>query len=458
VANDQLPQAFADIQEDSVNGAVLPHVAGTDQAREAVLDSSIPQTAAIRLDSEGVTVEYDGTPEFVDVQDVEGLKYAVNTPTAVFRVGNDYFACEQAVWYRSLSPIGPWTVATEIPVLLYDIPPSNPHYNVVYVKVYEVTPEVVYVGYTSGYAHSYHYHGCVVYGTGWWYQPWYGHYYYPRVSTWGFRVSYNPWRGWGVGISWSNGPFTVSIGRYRGGRYARGWFGPVGFRPVPRRAVRGGYHKTNVNINTGDINIGGNNRPGGGENRPNNGGERPGGGGDRPGAGAGAETRPSNNLYNKPENKDRNAQRPEASGRQDRATTSPARNDVYSDRDGNVYRRDDQGQWQQRDQGQWKSAENLDRAGGGKDQGRPSGGAESRPATPSRQPGATQPSQSGSGSRPSTSSAGGSRPSSGTATRPGLESSHQSRQRGSQRSNSYQGSRSSGASRGGSRGGGGRRR
>jgi hypothetical protein len=480
VANDDLPDAFADIGEDSVNGGILPHVAGTDQAREAVLDSTIPQTAAIRLDSEGVTIEYDGTPDFVDVTDVEGLKYAVNTEFAVFRVGNDYFACEQAVWYKSLSPIGPWTVATEIPVLLYQIPPSNPHYNVIYVKVYQVTPEVVYVGYTSGYVHSYHYHGCVVYGTGWWYRPWYGHYYYPRVSTWGFRVSYNPWYGWGVGIGWSNGPFTVSIGRHYGGYYRRGWFGPVGYRPRYRRAVHGGYHKTNVNVN---INTGGGNRPGSG------GGNRPGGGGDGPGGGTRPETRPSNNLYNKPENSNRNAQRPETSDRQNRGTASPGKNDVYSDKNGNVYRRDDKGQWEQRDQGQWKSAENLDRAGGGSDRSRPSGGAESRPSTPSQQPGTTRPSQpstpsrqpgttqpsppsttpgAGSGtrpstgggdaSRPSTGAGSGSRPSTGAATRPGLESSHTSRQRGTQRSNSYQRSRSSGGSRGGSRGGGGRRR
>jgi hypothetical protein len=51
------------------------------------------------------------------------------------------------------------------------------------VKVYDVTPEVVYVGYTPGYYGSYYYHGAVVYGSGWYYTPWYGPYYYPRYPT-----------------------------------------------------------------------------------------------------------------------------------------------------------------------------------------------------------------------------------------------------------------------------------
>ena len=47
VPNDELPAPFGDIPVDSVNGAVLSQVSGTQQARNAVLDNTIPQTAAM---------------------------------------------------------------------------------------------------------------------------------------------------------------------------------------------------------------------------------------------------------------------------------------------------------------------------------------------------------------------------------------------------------------------------
>ncbi len=64
VPNDELPKPFSDIPVDSVNGAILSQVAGTQQARDAVLDNTIPQTAAINRDDSSFTVAYDGEPDF----------------------------------------------------------------------------------------------------------------------------------------------------------------------------------------------------------------------------------------------------------------------------------------------------------------------------------------------------------------------------------------------------------
>ena len=328
VANDALPSAFGDIPESSVNGAVLSQVAGTRQAREAVLDNSIPQTAAIDRDDKSFTVTYDGDPAFAPIEDIR-VEYAQNTAAAVFRYGNLYYACDDGVWYVANSATGPWSVATEIPDAIYRIPASNPHHNVTYVKVYDVTPEVVYVGYTPGYYGSYYYSGSIVYGTGWYYNPWYGPWYYPRYPTWGFHVTYNPWYGWGFGVSWTYGPFRFTYGGHHG------WWGVGGYRPYPRPYVGGGYRKTNININIDNsINIGG------GRARP--------------------ETRP--NLYNRPENRERMAERPaRPTDRRARPAETP-QNNVLTDRSGNVYQRRDNGEWQQRDNGQWRQPSNLDRS------------------------------------------------------------------------------------------------
>ncbi len=389
VPNDELPAAFAAIPPDSVNGAVLSQVAGTDEARDAVLDNSIPQTAAINRDDDSFSVSYDGEPDFAPIEDIQ-VEYAQNTSAAVFKYGDTYYACDEGVWYASSSPTGGWTVATSVPDAIYKIPADNPHYNVTYVKVYDVTPEVVYVGYTPGYYGSYYAYGTVVYGTGWYYRPWYGPYYYPRYPTWGFHVHYNPWTGWNFGISWTNGPFRFTFST--GGA----WWGVGGFRPYPRPYVRGGYRKTNINVNIDNsINIGGGNRP---------------------------STRP--NVYDRPENRARVAERPAADNRQARPATGAA-NNVLTDRAGNVYQKDQAGSWNRRENGEWKQAGDLDRAN------RP-GTTDSRPATADTRP-AERPTQ-----QPSTRDRSSYQRPSNQAARPQLERDYRARQHGAQRASSFQ--------------------
>ena len=238
IRSDELPASFAKIDPDSDQGYLLAWVAGTEMAEEAVLDASIPQTAAIKRNAT-ITVTYDGHPRFEAIEGTS-LRYAVNTESQVIQAGEEYFCADEGVWYVASSPNGAWRVATEVPDEIRSIPPSSPVYNTKYVYIYDSTPEVVYVGYYPGYTNSYVYYGVPVYGTGWYYRPWYGSYYYPRHSTWGFHVRYNPWYGWSCGFSYSTGRFTFSIGY--GGRYRGGWWGPVGYRGYHRGYNRGWHH------------------------------------------------------------------------------------------------------------------------------------------------------------------------------------------------------------------------
>ena len=62
-----------------------------------------------------------------------------------------WFSVRNGIWFTASSVNGPWSVATSIPAAIYSIPPSSPLYYVTYVKIYEVTPQSVVVGYTPGY-------------------------------------------------------------------------------------------------------------------------------------------------------------------------------------------------------------------------------------------------------------------------------------------------------------------
>jgi len=220
----EMPADFAKIPKDSPKASVLASVPGTPEAKEALIANAIPQTATITRSQAKVTVEFDGEARFAPIEGTS-LSYANNTSASVIKVGEEeYYCVEAGVWFKGRAPQGPWIVADQIPAQIYDIPPSSPVYPVTYVKVYNSTPDVVYVGYTPGY------YGTVVsastmtvvHGTGWYYPPYIG------TTTWyGWPYTY----GVGAGFTsteesrWSFG-FGYGYGYYP---YYYPWWGPMGY-------------------------------------------------------------------------------------------------------------------------------------------------------------------------------------------------------------------------------------
>lgn len=363
-SSNELPAAFANIPAESRQADSRVYVAGTDEAREAVMDAQIPQTAAVQKGQVELEVTYDGDPEFASV-DGTSLSYAVNTASTVLKSGNNYYVVEDAVWYISSSASGPWSVAESRPENVEAIPPESPVYNVKYVYIYETTPEVVYVGYTPGYTGSYVYNTTIVYGTGWYYRPWISpYYYYPRVATWGFHINYNPWTGWGFGLSWGYGPFRV--GFYSGGYWHRhhrwhhrhnGRWGPGGYRPRPVHYGNNNININNINVNRGNLNVRDNNLYRDKAQRANVAKTRD----TRPGSqelrdrGKVADRSAANRASTRPDSGKIQASdlsRPSASDRKARPST--AKNDVFTDRNGTVYRQTDKG-WQKNDGKSWSN-------------------------------------------------------------------------------------------------------
>ena len=228
-----LPDEFATIPEKSSLATVRPSIPGTPEAQDALLDQIIPQTATVDRKTATVTVQYDGDPEFIKTSGSE-VSYAVNSDKTVLKIKDRYYCVDQAVWFVSDQPTGPWVVSDVRPDEVDTLPPESPVYNVKYVYVYNSTPEVVHVGYYPGYCHSYVYKGTVVYGTGFWYRPWYRRHYYPRPFTWGFGVHWNPYSGWGFSAGFSYG--WVGWGFHP---YSRPYWGPRGYH----RGYRHGYHR-----------------------------------------------------------------------------------------------------------------------------------------------------------------------------------------------------------------------
>lgn len=351
-ATPSLPQDFKKISLEHERSRVLASVPGTDQAAEAVLLAQLPQTARVnRKEVKGPEVAFQGDPAFAPV-DTTSVQRAVNTDKDVFKVGERFYLCYQGVWFVGTSASGPWEVASSVPQEIYTIPVSSPAHHVTYVTVEDDDDDDDWVVFAAaaGYTGMMIAWGCAVWGSGWYYPPYWGYgggypYYYPHFPTYGYSAWYNPWTG-AYGRSASvYGPYGGAgvAARYnpRTGTYTRGAaaYGPYG--------ARGVAHAYN------------------------------------PRTGTYAATRQGSNVYGSwgstaVQRGDDWARTNRYTNRQTGTTTRTLRTDegaavtkrgpgggmvgvgeggdVYAGRDGNVYRREG-GTWQKYDNGDWSNTE-----------------------------------------------------------------------------------------------------
>jgi hypothetical protein len=375
-ATPTLPADFRRIPLDHVRSRVLASVPGTDEANEAVLLATIPQTARVnRNQVKAPEVVYQGDPEFDPIAPTTVAR-GVNTDEDVFKIGDRYYLCHQAIWFVSATATGPWEVATSVPDVIYDIPPSSPSHNVTYVTIEDDDPadEWVTFAYVAGYTGMMIAWGCAVWGTGWYYPPYvrYGGFhpvYYGFPRTYGFSAWYNPYTGNFGRAAAVYGPFggagAVAVYNPRSGTYARGAaaYGPYGSRSVghafnPRA---GAYAQTrqgaNVYGNWGSTAV---QRGDGWARSAPSTAARAGttARGAQAGGSPAASTRPAATPNRTP------ASRPAG--------------DVYAGHDGNVYQRGTDGSWQQWNKSGWQSGT---QPGAGAQPDRSPGVAQSRPST-----------------------------------------------------------------------------
>ena len=235
----QLPEDFSRISLEHPRSRVLASVPGTQQAAEAVLLAQVPQVARVnKKELKAPDVNYQGEPEYQSINKTQ-LQRAVNTDKDIIKVGDSYYMCYQGIWFTSNSPKGPWALAESVPKEIYEIPPESPAHSVTYVTVEDDDDDDDWVTYAAyaGYTGLMIGWGCAVWGTGWYYPPYYyGGIYYPYWRTYGYAAWYNPYTGRYGTAGRIYGPYGgVGYGaRYNPGTgtYSRGAFayGPYGAR------------------------------------------------------------------------------------------------------------------------------------------------------------------------------------------------------------------------------------
>lgn len=260
-ATSSLPDDFAKIPENHPCAGVLASVPGTPESQEALIQASIPQKATVRRADLKLDVAYKGEPKFKPIDGSQGVAYATNTTFTVLQAKEQYYCCENGIWFVAPKATGPFVVCAEVPDEIYSIPESSPMHNVTYVYVYDSQPDTVTVGYTSGYEGAYASNGLLMFGAGmalgaildddddwddWWCSPCY--YSYGCAARYGYYngafvrggAYYGPYGGAGYAARYN--PVT---GTYARGAYAYGPYGSAGaaraYNPATGTYARGGY-------------------------------------------------------------------------------------------------------------------------------------------------------------------------------------------------------------------------
>ncbi len=210
VPGSQMPVDFANIPDTSPKENVKASIPGTEQATEALIDNSIPESTKVARTTPMQDPHIDGPPQLRPIFGTP-LQYVVNSGTPIIKIDeHTWYACQNGVWFAATDVSGPWAVATSVPPVIYTIPPSSPLHYLTYVQVYGATPDSVYAGYTPGYLGTeVEPDGAVVYGTGYYYPPWVGTVWYGWPMTWGFGWGpcWTPWDDWcfDIGFGWGCG-------------------------------------------------------------------------------------------------------------------------------------------------------------------------------------------------------------------------------------------------------------
>ncbi len=189
----ELPDQFSLIPDNHGMSYVRASVAGTIESKLAILEVMLPEEKTLAKDHAlKVDAQFDGDPEFRAVRQT-GVSRAVNTPLSIMEYQNNFYLCYEGAWYQADSPIGPWAPAFRVPDAIYDIPANSPAYPVTQVSVASSTPTTVTYNYTQGYSSGiYISYGVPVYGTGWYYPPYRGLFYYSLFMSYGHGNFYNP--------------------------------------------------------------------------------------------------------------------------------------------------------------------------------------------------------------------------------------------------------------------------
>lgn len=127
------------------------HADGIAGAAKSERTSPLPAIVAVSRKLARFAVSIDGEPKLEPIAGTR-LSFVANASAPIIQVDSGHcYGSQNGVWFAASTPRGPWSLADQVPVEIYTIPPSSAVYHTTYARVFASTPDSVYFGYDPTY-------------------------------------------------------------------------------------------------------------------------------------------------------------------------------------------------------------------------------------------------------------------------------------------------------------------
>jgi hypothetical protein len=144
----KLPAAFSAIPDDSPKRSVKTAIATANGPASATIVAA-PAVVSADRKSARLSITMDGDPVLQPIAGTQ-LNFVANASLPIVQVDiNNWYACQNGVWFHSSRATGPWTVTDSVPSDIYVIPPTAPLYSAIHSRVIASSTDVIYYGYPA---------------------------------------------------------------------------------------------------------------------------------------------------------------------------------------------------------------------------------------------------------------------------------------------------------------------
>jgi hypothetical protein len=166
VAPADVPASFGMLPSGRTFAAAKASVPHTPEAVNAVASTLERRAITVSRTDAYCSTRWNGAPAWQPVGTTP-MRISVNASQPVIESGGRWYCCDNAVWFTSGTPTGPWDLCDSLPDAIDSAPAGSVAFPLTFVDVLASDARSVTFAWTPGYFGTYVDAGTVVFGTGW---------------------------------------------------------------------------------------------------------------------------------------------------------------------------------------------------------------------------------------------------------------------------------------------------
>ena len=161
-----VPASFAMLPSGRTFASAKASIPHTPEAVNAVASTLERRAITVSRTDAYCSMRWNGDPAWQPVGTTP-MRISVNASQPVIESGGRWYCCDNAVWFASAAPTGPWDLCDSLPDEIDTAPAGSVAFPLTFVDVLASDDRSVTYAWTPGYFGTYVDSGTVVFGTGW---------------------------------------------------------------------------------------------------------------------------------------------------------------------------------------------------------------------------------------------------------------------------------------------------